>query len=223
LDIVPEKDVPAVMRNLVDDIISRDYHVTTGIIGTNALVQALPRRGAASVLYMLANQTTYPSLGEQVMKGATTVCESYECTRWFSQNMKMFGSWDVFFHRDLAGISPASPGYRRVSIKPRPITDLQTVTASQKTVRGLVSVTWTQAPDSFDLKVSIPAGTEADIAVPTMGRKNVHITEGASVVWSSNSYLSGVPGLIGATADTDSIVFHTGSGNYQFVLRSTAN
>lgn len=223
MGMVPPQQIRGVMKNLVDDIVSHDYHVTTGIVGTNALIQALPRYGATSVLYVLANQTTYPSLGEQVMKGATTVCESYECPRWFSQNMKMLASWDVFFHRDLAGISPASPGYRRVLIKPRPVPELQSVNATQNTVRGLVSVAWTQGDAALVLNVSIPAGMEADIAVPTMGRKGPRIADGQAAVWASDAYIPGVPGLSGARADADSIVFHAGSGSYHFVIDSAAD
>jgi alpha-L-rhamnosidase len=223
MDMVPPEEVPAVVNSLVSDIVARRYHVTTGIVGTNALVQALPRYGAASVLYALANQTTYPSLGEQVMKGATTVCESYECPRWFSQNMKMLASWDKFFHRDLAGISPASAGYRRVLIKPRPLGDLKNVTATQKTVRGPVCVAWTRDDSSFDLTVSIPAGMEASIAVPTFGRQNVRIMEDQRTAWESNAYVPGVPGLTGATAAVDAVVFHAGSGTYRFILNALDN
>jgi len=110
------------MKNLMDDIVTKhDTHVSTGIIGTNAVVQVLSRYGETSLLYRLGTQTTYPSLGDQVMKGATTVCEVYECNLWLSQNMKLLGSWDKFFYRSLGGIRPSSVGYRRVRIEPQPV------------------------------------------------------------------------------------------------------
>ena len=69
LGMVPPQRTAAVMKNLVEDImIEHKGHVSTGIIGSNALAQALPQHGAASVMYTIANQNTYPSLGEQVMK-----------------------------------------------------------------------------------------------------------------------------------------------------------
>jgi alpha-L-rhamnosidase len=218
LGLVPEKMIAVVVKNLVDDIRQHQTHVTTGVVGTSALVDALPKYGAASALYDLVVQTSYPSLGDQVAKGATTVCETYECNPWNSQNMKMFTSWDRFFYRDLAGIRPLSPGYRRVLIRPQPVGDLQSVSASQQTVRGAVSVDWIKANTSFDLKVSIPAGIEADIAVPTLGLANVQITEGVATVWKANTYLPGAPGLLGARADTDSIIIRAGSGSYHFAL-----
>jgi len=219
LGLVPQEKVAAVMRNLIDDIVRQhDTHLTTGIIGTNSVVQVLPQHGAAELMYALAIQTTYPSLGEQVTKGATAVCESYECAPWLSQNMKMFASFDKFFYRNLAGIAPASPGYRRIRIQPQPVGDLQTVSASVSTVRGAVRVEWRKKDTSYDLKVAIPAGTEAEIAVPTLGWTNVTIKEGGQTAWKSNAYVAGIPGLINAKADGESITFQAGSGSYHFIL-----
>lgn len=90
-------------------------------------------------------------------------------------------------------------------------------------MRGLVSVAWTRGNDSFDLKVSIPAGAKADIAVPTLGKKGIRITEGDSPVWAFDSYRPGTVGLTGATSNSDAIVFHAGSGHYHFTLRHNSN
>jgi len=174
-------------------------------------------------MYTLATQTTYPSLGYQVVMGATTVCETYECNPWSSQNMKMFGSLDKFFYRNLVGIQPISPGYRRVLIKPLPVGDLHSVTGSERTVRGDIAVDWNRGMNSFELRVSIPAGMEADVALPTLGLRNPEITEGTTTVWHSNTYFPGVVGLGSATAGADAIVFRTGSGAYHFVLNDAAD
>lgn len=223
LDMVPAQKVSAVMQNLVDDIVNKhDTHVSTGIIGSNAVVQVLPQHGAAPLMYKLATQTTYPSLGQQVMMGATTVCETYECGPWLSQNMKMFTSLDKFLYRDLAGIQLQSVGYRRVLIQPKPVGDLQSVSASQQTVRGVVAVDWFRGNTSFDLTVSIPAGMEAEIAIPTLGLMNVQITEGRAIVWKSGAYVLGTVGLASAKADSASVVFHAGSGSYHFTLSGAA-
>jgi alpha-L-rhamnosidase len=220
--LVPQDHIAGVMEKLLADIRRHGMHVTTGIIGTNSLMQTLPRYGAAEVLYELANQTTFPSLGEQVMKGATTVTETYDGNPWSSQNMKMLCSWDKFFHRDLAGIQPLAPGYRRTLIRPRPVGDLKTVKASQKTIRGKITVEWTKAVTSFDLRVSIPAGVEAELAVPRMGLGKIQIAESGTPVWRSNTYVSGVAGLTGAKADAEAIIFQAGSGEYHFTLNGIA-
>jgi len=224
MDLVPPEKAPAVLKNLIDDIVNNhNTHVSTGVAGSSALVEVLPQRSAASLTYQLATQTTYPSLGDQVRRGATTVCETYECSAWTSQNMAMFTSLDKFLYRNLAGIYPASPGYQRVLIQPQPVGDLQYVKASQQTVRGNVTVNWTRGNASFHLKLSIPAGMEADIAVPTLDLKNVQITESGLTVWKSGVYVPGGVGLGGAKASGDSIIFHSGSGSYDFTMTGKAS
>jgi len=219
LDMVPQEKVPAVVKSLVDDIVTKhDGHLSTGIIGSNALAQALPQYGAAEVMYRIATQTTYPSLGYQVMQGATALCETYECGPWLSQNMKMFGSADKFFYRNLAGINLGSPGYRRILIKPQPVGDLRSVTASQRTVRGTITVAWVKGDTSLDLRVSIPAGTEADISIPKLGLMDLVVTESGTAVWRANAYVPGVPGLTGGTDAPEAIILHVGSGSYSFAL-----
>ena len=219
LDMVPQERVPAVVKNLVDDIVTKhNGHLSTGIIGSNALAQALPQFGAAAVLYRIATQTTYPSLGYQVMQGATTVCETYECGPWLSQNMKMFGSIDKFFYCNLGGINLGSPGYRRILIKPQPVGDLRSVTASRRTVRGTISVAWIKGDTSLDLRVSIPPGTEADVSIPKLGLTDLVVEESGTVVWRANNYVPGAPGLTGGSDAPDAVILHVGSGSYNFAM-----
>jgi alpha-L-rhamnosidase len=230
---VPEERIDAVMKNLVDDIVAkRNGHLSTGIIGSNALAQVLPRYGAAEVMYQIATQSTFPSLGYQVSKGATTLCETYECNPWLSQNMKMLGSVDKFFYRDLAGVRLASPGFRRIIIKPQVVADLKHVSASLQTVRGLIGVEWVKADNvggvfseaySMDLSISLPVGTEADISVPKLGLTDVEVTEGDKILWRANAYVAGVPGITSGLESADSITFHAGSGSYKFSVRGSRN
>jgi alpha-L-rhamnosidase len=226
LQIVPEEKVNAVMKNLVDDIVVKHQgHLSTGIVGSNALAQVLPQYGAADVMYQIATQTTYPSLGYQVSKGATTVCETYECSPRLSQNMKMLGSVDKFFYRNLAGIGLGIPGFRRIIIKPQPLGDLRSVSASLQTVRGPIRVEWVRADTSgaigseaysLDLNVSLPVGTEADISIPKLGLMDVVVTESGKTIWKTNAYIPGAAGLTSGVDTADSVMFHASSGSYNF-------
>ena len=75
------------------------YYLSTGMIGTNALVEALPRHGRADVLYRMADRTTFPSWGHMLERGATTLWESWsdDPGQQLSLNMKLLGSVDKFF------------------------------------------------------------------------------------------------------------------------------
>ena len=178
-------------------------------------------------MYQIATQTTFPSLGYQVSKDATALCETYECNPWLSQNMKMLGSVDKFFYRDLAGIGLASPGFRRIVIKPQVVAELKHVSASLQTVRGQITVEWAKADNwggvfseanSLDLNVSVPVGSEADISVPKLGLTEVVVTEGEKPLWRANAYVPGVPGITSGVDTRDSVTFHAGSGSYGFTV-----
>ena len=221
-DMVPEGRQEAVLKNLVDDIlIDHNGHLSTGIIGTNALEQVLGKHGRADVMYTIASQTTVPSWGHQVLKGHTTLCETWECETeepQLSYNMAMFGSTEVFFYRDLAGISPSSPGYKNIKIAPQVVGDLTYASGSLKTVRGLVSSSWKKNVDGFTLEVTIPVNSTAKVSVPTMALKNIEVAESNDAVWKEGKFIKSSPGVTNATRTKDYVTFDVGSGTYTFKL-----
>src|SRR5262249_28876904 len=107
---------------------------------------------------------------------------------------------------------------RKVLIQPLPVNDLQSVKSSQQTVRGTIEVEWSKRFASLDLKVVLPAGVQGDISIPTLGLSNPEITEGGIPVWRSHAYVRGDRGLIDAKTGDDTVIFHAGSGSYDFML-----
>ena len=219
LGMVPEERQKAVIKNLVDDIvINHKGHLSTGIIGANALEQALPEHGAADVFYRIATRTTWPSLGYQVKKGATTIWETWEVNETHSLNMKMLASVEKFFYKDLAGLNPAGAGYKEITIKPQIVGDLTNASASVKTVRGMAAVDWKKDDNSFDMKVTIPVNSTAKVSIPTMALKNIEITENGTIIWKEGKFTKGAAGIIDAGKTDDYITFNVGSGTYAFKL-----
>ena len=221
LGMVPDERQKAVAKNLVDDIvINHKGHLSTGIIGANALEQALPEHGAADVFYQIATKTTFPSLGYQIEKGATTIWETWEVNETHSLNMKMLASVEKFFYKDLAGISPADVGYKKIAIKPQIVGDLTSASASVKTVRGMAAVDWKKGDNSFDMKVTIPVNSTAKVSVPTMALENIEVAESNAAVWKEDNFIKGTAGITGASRTEDYVTFNVGSGTYTFKLTS---
>jgi len=218
LGLVPKGKEKAVLKNLVDDIlIKNEGHLSTGILGTDALEQVLGEMGRADVMFKICTRTTYPSWGYSISKGATTVWESFEDNA-HSLNMKMFGSTEKFFYKDLAGICPTAPGYETIRIKPCIVGDLTYAKASVKTVRGLVSSYWRKESKngSLRLEIVIPANISAKVNVPRMGFKNVVIKEGGRTVWKDGKFVKGVTGITAGNKSAGYITFDVGSGAYVF-------
>ena len=64
---------------------------------------------------------------------------------------------------------------------------------------------------------------EAEIAIPTLGLRNVQIAEGDTTVWQSNAYVPVTPGLTRARATAGAIVVQAGSGAYHLTLKAAAS
>ncbi|MYJ35580.1 MAG: Bacterial alpha-L-rhamnosidase [Acidimicrobiaceae bacterium] len=219
LGLVPAGYEDAVLANIVSDIqTNHDGHLSTGMLGTDALARVLPAGGRAEVFYTIATQTTFPSWGEQVAKGATTLWEAWEgeTDPQLSYNMKLFGSVQKFFFQTVAGIRRRSPGYATFSVEPQVVGGLTHARAEVSTVRGDISAGWRRENDTFELDVAVPPNTRASVRVPKLGEADPSITEGGVTVWNRGEPVPGRPGVTGARDDEQAVVFDVGSGDYSF-------
>jgi alpha-L-rhamnosidase len=233
--LVPETHRVGVLKNVVTSIMEKyKGHLHTGETGTTCAIDTLTEHGQAEVMYKVATATTYPGWGYMVKEGATTIWEAWgrywpHSVRERHESMIMFCSIEKFFYEDLAGIrGPAffatrytSPGYRQIAIQPRPVGDLQSASASVKTVRGIVSSAWKRIGNSISLEVTIPVNSEAKVGVPKLGLQNAVVEEGGKTVWRDGSYLAGAAGVSGGSETADYVTLDVGSGQYCFKLIAT--
>jgi len=221
-DMVPESRIASVVKHLGHEItVKHKGHLSTGIIGTNALEQVMARHGMAELMFGIATRTTPPSWGYQVKKGATTVWETWEGEPHHCRNMKMLGSSEKFFYKDLAGIGMAASGFRRITIKPHVVGDLTWVKAHHDTVRGRVAVHWRKGDRALSMDVVIPANTTAKVSVPTMGLEKISVAESGKTIWKDGSYVGGAAGITGGSRTGDYVTFDVGSGSYVFRTQTT--
>jgi len=222
LDMVSEDKQKAVLKNLIDDIVvTHGCHLNTGIVGTRYILDVLTKYGRVDIAYKLAVQTTYPGWGYMLQEGATTLWERWEYLAdggMNSHNHIMFGSIDAWFYKVLAGINidPAGPGFGRVIIKPHIVGDLNYVSASIKTTRGILSSSWKKSDHSLALNITLPVNTQAKVSVPKGKLDNVTIKESGKAVWENSSYREGIAGITGASEDEEYVTFNVGSGSYSF-------
>jgi alpha-L-rhamnosidase len=173
---------------IANDLRAHDDHIQTGVYGLHYLFGVLDRFGYTNLAYAAATQTTPGSYGDQIAQGATSLWEIWETGPYFSRDHHYYSSIGTWFYQGLAGIRPASPGYRTVSIIPHvpsnegtssvpaSVADeghgtkstLDRVSASIVTVRGRVSSAWRRASDGrIVLRVCVPMNTPGEVWVPT--------------------------------------------------------
>ena len=213
--LVPDDQRDAIIANLVDDIMVKNHrHLSVGLIGMQWLMQTLTDIGRPDIAWVIATQTTRPSWGYMLSKGATTIWERWDCdTRDPGMNSEALlmqaGNMDAWLYQTLAGIrpDPEAPGFRKIIIKPEVVGDLTWVKASYDSVHGRISSEWHQSAGQFDLRVTIPANTTATVYLPTKDIK--YVTENGLA-------LTKIPGVKSAKMEANRAVLVIGSGSYHF-------
>jgi len=212
LGLVPEKQVPRVVDNLVKNIAAANGHLTTGNLCTKYLLEALATHGHADVAYQIVTQKTYPSWGYMLDHGATTLWERWEELKGSGMNSHdhpMMGSVGAWFYKYPGGINtdPRAPGFKRIIIRPYPMGDLTWVRAEYTSMYGPIRSAWRKEGNSFRLSASVPVNTTATVYIPASDASRVReggnpATKAAGVSWLRNE-------------DGD-VVLEVGSGDYEF-------
>jgi len=225
LDLAPASVRGAVWGNLFDNIVYKNNsHLTTGIIGTKYIMELLSRMNTSDLAYDIATQTTYPSWGYMIENGATTLWELWQLRQgpsMNSHNHPMFGSVGSWLYKALAGINmaPGSVGFEKIRVAPQMVRDLRYAAGSVRTVRGVVSSSWSRDEQSVRLEVTIPVGSEAEALLPKFNLRNIVITEGGQVLWDGQGFHPGVQGISKAEESAAGFLIAIGSGRYSFELK----
>ena len=164
----PEKE--KTIEVLKQEFERHGWHVSSGIFGVKMMFDVLRQLDRNDWAYSIANHRDFPSWGYMLENGATTLWESWKYPdNAPSQNHPMFGSIDEWFYRSILGINAAEPGFKKIVIKPQPAGDLQWAQGSYRSVYGQISTEWKKIGGKFEMKVSIPANTSAEVWVPSAG------------------------------------------------------
>lgn len=160
---------------LAAQVAADGFRIGSGFLGTPLVCDALVDTAQEATAWKLLLQRECPSWLYAVTMGATTIWE-----RWNSMlpdgsinpgdmtsfNHYAFGAVADFLHRRVAGLAPASPGYRRLTVAPCPTPELTWVRAHHETPYGRAAVSWTLDDGAFALEVTVPASSTAEIRLP---------------------------------------------------------
>ncbi|MEZ0325253.1 MAG: family 78 glycoside hydrolase catalytic domain [Fimbriimonas sp.] len=208
--IVGESARAKVFDYLVKDIESRGNHLSTGILGTQFMLDVLSREGRADLAYAIVTQLDFPGWGWMLKNGATTLWEHWEFSdNTFSHNHPMFGSVSQWMMSWLGGIQPdaGAAGFDRIVIHPRTPAGLDWVKSSYRSVRGKIVSNWSRRGKKLRFEIEVPINTRALVSVPA--KSVAAVTEGGK-------RLADVEGVSGVRLRGDSVELNVGSGRYLF-------
>jgi alpha-L-rhamnosidase len=201
---------------LVELIAERDWHLSTGFVGTRDLMLVLSKIGRTDVAYRLLHNKTFPSWGFEIENGATSIWERWDgwTTQKGFQDPGMnsfahyaFGAVTQWMFETIGGIRALEPGFAKILIRPEPGGELTFARMRYDSIRGPIETRWKLSDGRLSLDVSIPPNTTAEVHVPTLDAESV--TESGRPARSS-------PRVTFARSDADAAVYTVGSGRYAF-------
>jgi alpha-L-rhamnosidase len=213
--LVPEDHRAAVVANFVDEIqIKHKGHTSVGLVGMQWFMQTLTDAGRADVAYSVATQTTRPSWGYMVSKGATTSWERWDTDTqdggMNGESQKILsGNLEAWLYQTLGGINydPEHPGFKHVILRPRPVGDLSFVHSSHRSLYGAIISDWKIEAGAFVWNVAVPPNTTATLYVPA---------NDAAAVTEGNQPAARAESVRFLRMEAGAAVYSVGSGTYAF-------
>jgi len=166
LGIVPKELEGKVLVNLVNDIVLKNStHLTTGVLGTKYVPEALAHYGHSEVAWAIINQKSAPGWNDMMNK-YSTMCEFWTLKQ--SKNHVMMGSIDAWFYKYITGIQldENHPAFSEFYIKPMLPEGPGSAKARIETMRGTISSSWERSNGQFSLKLEVPFNTSAIVQMP---------------------------------------------------------
>lgn len=174
-DLVDGEVAKKAANHLIKLIEDRDWHLSTGFVGTRDLMPALSKIGRTDIAFRLLHNTDYPSWLFEVKNGATTVWERWD--GWTPDKGFQDPGMNSFAHyaygavmgwvyEHVGGIKPLEAGYAKVLVSPQIDPHLTFSKCSYDSIRGPIACDWSKKGKTLTVKVTVPANATAVIRVP---------------------------------------------------------
>lgn len=223
-----EDELDGAAENLVKNIKSQNWHLTTGFLGLSYLNPTLSDMGYTEAAYRLLEQTEYPSWLYSVTTGATSIWESWYVMRVYddgsssineeSHNHFSYGAVSEWLFRDVLGIErddENSNSFKHFLLKPEFGGTFTYANGSYNSIRGKIESGWKldKTTGKFTYKAVVPANTTATLYLPSASAD--------SAVYESGISADKAEGVKFTEYKNGYAVYELESGSYEFV--STAD
>ena len=215
--LVTGKKAKQAAEHLVAGVESRDYHLSTGFIGTKYLMLGLTRAGRPDLAYRLLHNETFPSWGFSIKNGATSIWERWD--GWTPEKgfqdpgmnsfaHYSFGAVYQWMFENIGGIS-SQDAFKKLVIAPKLDDKLAAATVTYRSIHGSIVSDWKKENGKLLLNVTVPANVTATVAIPALATAD--ITEG-------NHPLDKAEGVTFVRLDKGNAYLAVGSGKYEFAV-----
>lgn len=156
--------VPAERRSKVVEFV-KSRGMACSVYGAQYLLEGLYRAGEAPAALELMTSESDRGWLHMIQLGATITLEAWDTK--YKPNLDWNHAWGGapanILPRFLLGVTPLTPGFGVVQIRPQP-GSLARVEGTVPTIRGPIRVAWNG--EGPTLGVSLPGNTQADVSLP---------------------------------------------------------
>lgn len=160
---------PAAFARLLEFIDQADYHMRVGVLGGRVLFHVLTQFGRSDLAFQMITRPDFPSYGDWVRRGATTLWENFfpEGEQPSSMNHHFWGDISGWFIQALAGIrvNPKGRSVSEIDLRPSFIPQLSYAEGFHIAPAGRVWVRWERQKDTVLLKVEAPKEVYGSISL----------------------------------------------------------
>lgn len=216
--ITAEKNKEFVFENIYKKIQQNNFHISTGVIGTQWLLRTLSDFNRADVAYKLASNKTYPGWGYMVENGATTIWELWNGNtadpKMNSQNhVMLLGDLLIWLYENIGGIKSDNQevAFKKIIMKPEIINGLDSAKASYHSLYGNIVSYWKKEKNIFSWNISIPSNTTAQVEVPAASINSIK-ESGKNISFQSEIKV--------LSTEKNKVILLIGSGEYHFQIQN---
>ncbi|MBQ9115514.1 MAG: family 78 glycoside hydrolase catalytic domain, partial [Clostridia bacterium] len=163
-----ESEEGTAFQRLLEMIREHDDHIDVGVLGGRVIFHVLSRFGYSDLAFKMITREDYPSYGNWIKRGATTLWEDFRPNGVSSMNHHFWGDISAWFVKCVAGIrvNPNGGNVKEIKIAPSFVDALEHASASYTAPYGKISVSWKREGKTVGLCVDIPDSAVAFAALP---------------------------------------------------------
>lgn len=169
-NVFDESEKPAAFQRLMSFIHQANDSMDVGVLGGRVLFHVLAAFGEADLAYHMITKPDYPSYGNWVSRGATSLWEDFmpEGQRVTSHNHHFWGDISAWFMKEIAGlhINPFRRDVNELRIRPHFISDLTYAEAYHIGPAGKVAIKWIRHDHQISLNIIVPEQVHGKVVLP---------------------------------------------------------
>lgn len=169
-NVFEENERTAAFEVLLKYIKEADDHIDLGVLGGRVIFHVLSDFGYSDLAYKMIARPDYPSYGNWIERGATTLWENFAPDSVNSTNHHFWGDISAWFIKVIAGINynPDKNDIGSVRISPAFLSALDFAKGHYTSKYGEISSSWKRQGDCIRVNIRVPEGVTAKV-LPSRG------------------------------------------------------